>query len=212
MDSEKSRADTSHDESVARPSTGGGESNEATKHVLGEPGVWEATPEEAQAANIHEHSLTVRQALRAYPYAVLWSLAISMSIIMEGYDTILIGSLYAYPTYAKQFGSPSGAAGTYQIPARWQSAMGSGPQAGAIIGAMANGVIVQHFGYRPAFMIGLVLMIAFVFVSFFGMSVELQAVGQILCGYVCRAREGPSPSTLTGDVSLSDSLGGFLLL
>jgi SP family general alpha glucoside:H+ symporter-like MFS transporter len=149
--------------------------------LLGEPGVWQATVEEAQAANVHEHSLTVRQALKQYPYAVLWSLCISMSIIMEGYDTILIGSLYAYPTYAKQFGE-LGPTGTYQIAAKWQSAMGSGPQAGAIIGAIANGFIIQRFGYRPAFMVGLVLMIAFVFVSFFGMSVQLQAVGQILCG------------------------------
>lgn len=60
--------------------------------------------------------------------------------------------------------------------------MGSGPQAGAIVGAMCNGFVIQKFGYRPAFMIGLLLMTAFVFVSFFGMSVQLQAVGQILCG------------------------------
>lgn len=151
--------------------------------LLGEPGVWQATIEEAQAASAHEHALSVRQALIKYPYAVLWSLCISMSIIMEGYDTILIGSLYAYPSYARQFGEPD-STGTNQIPAKWQSAMGSGPQAGAIIGAVANGFIIQRFGYRPAFLIGLILMATFVFVSFFGMSVQLQAVGQILCGYV----------------------------
>lgn len=147
---------------------------------LGQKGVWEAHIDDAQAASAHEHSLTVRQALRAYPAAVFWSLCISMSIIMEGYDTILIGSLYAYPTYAKAFGKLHDR--DYQIEARWQSAMSSGPQAGSIIGAFANGILIHRFGYRPAFLIGLVLMIAFIFVSFFGMSVELQAVGQILCG------------------------------
>ena len=105
-----------------------------------------------------------------------------MSIIMEGYDTILIGSLYAYPTYARKFGSLDTSTGTYQIPAKWQSAMGSGPQAGAIVGALCNGWLIQRYGYRPAFMVGVILMASFVFVSFFGMSVELQAVGQILCG------------------------------
>ncbi|RMJ07019.1 hypothetical protein CDV36_013380 [Fusarium kuroshium] len=95
--------------------------------------------EQAQAANEHEHSLTVRQALKAYPWAVAWSLTVSLSIIMEGYDTILIGSLYAYPTFARRFGSLDGSTGTYQIPTPWQSAMGSGPQAGAIIGALING-------------------------------------------------------------------------
>lgn len=153
-----------------------------TNTLLGRRGSWEATLADAQAANNHEHSLTVRQALKSYPWAVAWSLIVSLSIIMEGYDTILIGSLYAYPTYARRFGEIDDATGTHQIPTRWQSAMGSGPQAGAIIGALLNGFLIQRFGYRPAFMFGVALMTAFVFVSFFGMSVEIQAVGQILCG------------------------------
>ena len=152
------------------------------RHILGEKGGWEASLSEAQAANVHEHSLSVRQALKAYPWAVAWSLVISMSIIMEGYDTILIGSLYAYPTYAKKFGQLSSATGNYQIPAEWQSAMGSGPQAGAFFRAIANGFLIPRFGYRLVFMSGLVLMTVFVFVSFFGMTVELQVAGQILCG------------------------------
>ncbi|KJK60842.1 MFS transporter sugar porter SP family protein [Aspergillus parasiticus SU-1] len=53
--------------------------------------------EEAQAANVNEHNMTVRKALRSYPLAVFWSLAISMSIIVEGYDTNLIGSFYGIP-------------------------------------------------------------------------------------------------------------------
>ncbi|KAI0007893.1 general substrate transporter [Xylariaceae sp. FL0662B] len=149
-------------------------------NVLGKKGVWEASIDEARAANVYEHSLTVRRALRTSPWAVVWSLCISMSIIMEGYDTILIGSLYAYPSYAKAFGHP--AVDGYEIPAKWQSAMGSGPQAGSIVGAFANGLIIQRYGYRPSFILGMILMIAFIFVSVFGMSVELQAVGQILCG------------------------------
>jgi SP family general alpha glucoside:H+ symporter-like MFS transporter len=154
------------------------------QQTLGEAGVWTATMAEAQAANAHEHSLTVREALRAYPWAVFWSFAISMSIIMEGYDTILIGSLFAYPTFAEKFGKYDTTTKTYQISTPWQSAMGSGPQAGAIIGAMANGYLIQRYGYKPAFMVGLVLMTSFIFMSFFGMTIELQAAAQILCGYV----------------------------
>lgn len=150
--------------------------------ILGKPGEWEATLGDAQAASARDHSLTVREAIKSYPWAVFWSLMVSMSVIMEGYDTILIGSLYGYPSYARQFGSEY--EGKYQIPAKWQSAMGSGPQAGAIIGAVANGLVIQKFGFRIAFMVGLLLMTSFAFVSFFGMSVELQAVGQILCGSV----------------------------
>lgn len=47
---------------------------------------------DAQLANLNEHQTTVRQALRAYPWAVFWTLLVLMSIIMEGYDTILIGN------------------------------------------------------------------------------------------------------------------------
>ncbi|KAF5975609.1 alpha-glucoside transport [Fusarium coicis] len=169
-----------HNEGLARHDTHDEKKN--SNVMLGHAGTWEATLDEAQAANSHEHALTVRQALKSYPWAVAWSLVVSLSIILEGYDTILIGSLYAYPTYAQRFGEYQDATQTYQIPARWQSAMGSGPQAGAIVGAILNGFIIQRFGYRPAFLLGVVLMAAFVMVSFFGMSVELQAVGQILCG------------------------------
>jgi SP family general alpha glucoside:H+ symporter-like MFS transporter len=181
MDYDKENIATSQHDERADATHESGRDEKFSQALLGEPGVWQATLEEARAANVHEHSLSIRQAVRKYPYAVLWSLCVSMSIIMEGYDTILIGSLYAYPSYAKQFGELD-STGLYQIPAQWQSAMGSGPQAGAIIGALANGFIIQRFGYRPAFLLGLVLMTAFVFVSFFGMSVQLQAVGQILCG------------------------------
>lgn len=169
-----------HNEGLARRDTHDGKGN--PDNMSGRAGPWEDILDEAQAANAHEHALTVRQALKSYPWAVAWSLVVSLSIIMEGYDTILIGSLYAYPTYARRFGEYEDATKTYQIPARWQSAMGSGPQAGAIVGAILNGFIIQRFGYRPAFLLGVVLMTAFVMVSFFGMSVELQAVGQILCG------------------------------
>lgn len=41
---------------------------------------------DAQAANIEEHNTTLKQALRENWKAVLWSAAISLTIVMEGYD------------------------------------------------------------------------------------------------------------------------------
>lgn len=149
---------------------------------LGETGGWDATVGEAAAANLAEHEMTVRKALRAYPWAVVWALTVSMSVIMEGYDTILIGSLFGYPAYQKQFGSYSEVSGNYQINGSWQVALGSGPVAGSVIGAFVNGLVVQRYGFRPAFIGGLILMTAFIFISFFGQTIQLQAVGQILCG------------------------------
>lgn len=34
-----------------------------------------------------EHKLSLKEALRAYPTAVAWSVGVSFSIVMEGYDT-----------------------------------------------------------------------------------------------------------------------------
>ena len=34
-----------------------------------------------------EHNLTLKQSLRTYRRAILWSMAISLVIVMDGYDT-----------------------------------------------------------------------------------------------------------------------------
>jgi len=44
----------------------------------------EHSNEDARAANINEHHMTVREALRSYRWAIIWSLTVSMSVIMEG--------------------------------------------------------------------------------------------------------------------------------
>jgi hypothetical protein len=49
-----------------------------------------------------EQRLDVRQAIRAYPAAIFWCLAVSMCVIMEGYDTILIGNFFAFPTFQRK--------------------------------------------------------------------------------------------------------------
>lgn len=53
---------------------------------------------EAQIGFADEKELGPRAALKAYPNAVLWSLAFAACVIMEGYDTALLGSFYAYRT------------------------------------------------------------------------------------------------------------------
>lgn len=45
--------------------------------------------EGAIAAELGEQSMTFREAIRDYRAAVFWSFAISLCIIMEGYDTAL---------------------------------------------------------------------------------------------------------------------------
>lgn len=150
--------------------------------ALGQKGGWEASVADAHLANIGEHETTVRKALRAYPFAAIWSLTVSMSIIMEGYDTNLIGNFYGYPAFAKQFGSFDSTTNSYQVSGSWQLALGCGPTAGALVGATLNGYLIQRFGFRSVFIGALIFMNAFIFIDFFGKSVQLQVVGQVLCG------------------------------
>lgn len=53
----------------------------------------------AQQATDDEKELTIPQALRIYKKAVVWCLIISCVVIMEGYDTNLLGNFYAYREY-----------------------------------------------------------------------------------------------------------------
>ena len=54
--------------------------------------ITEATPErlelvrKAQEADIAEHGLTIKQALKRYKKAVAWAFALSLCLVMDGYD------------------------------------------------------------------------------------------------------------------------------
>ena len=53
---------------------------------------------EAQIGFSDEKELGPWAARKAYPYAVMWSLVMASCVIMEGYDTALLGSFFAYRT------------------------------------------------------------------------------------------------------------------
>jgi len=48
-----------------------------------------------------EKDMTIRQALAVYRKAILWCLIISTCVIMEGYDTNLLGNFFAYRKQAR---------------------------------------------------------------------------------------------------------------
>ena len=89
---------------------------------------------EAKLASDEEHSQTIWQALSANRKAVAWSMLISLSIIMEGYDLVLIGNFFAYPEFTKKYGVDYGGTIGWQIPARWQSALNMSSTVGTIFG------------------------------------------------------------------------------
>lgn len=52
----------------------------------------------AQDIAIDEKHMTIPQAIKIYKKAIMWCLVISCCVIMEGYDTNLLGNFYAYRT------------------------------------------------------------------------------------------------------------------
>ncbi|KAK6530267.1 hypothetical protein TWF694_003629 [Orbilia ellipsospora] len=136
---------------------------------------------EAKEATEIEHNLTLWENIKLYPKSIAWSMLMSTAIIMEGYDVVLMGSFYAYPSFNKKYGQlqPDG---TYQLSAAWQSGLSNGTSIGAIIGLMINGIISEIYGYRKTMMGSLLFTVLFIFILFFAQNVETLLVGEILIG------------------------------
>lgn len=136
----------------------------------------------AKRAAEDEHNLTVINALRKYPQAVMWSALVSTSIIMEGYDIVLIYSFFAQSAFAKKYGDYIPSSDSYQISASWQAGLSNAVGVGTIIGAFANGYLTHKFGYRKVLLASLASIIAFVFLTFFAPNLPVLLVGELLCG------------------------------
>ncbi|KAI8634262.1 sugar transporter [Xylariaceae sp. FL1651] len=137
---------------------------------------------EAKQATDDEHAQTFFQALKENRKAVMWSFLISLTIIMEGYDTILIGTLFAYPEFNKKFGSYYGPETGWQISGPWQTGLNQGSTAGAIIGGLINGYIASKYGYRWVMIGSLGILNFFILIVFLAGDLRTLLAGQILCG------------------------------
>lgn len=86
--------------------------------------------QEAKNATSNELNMTVREALRLYPKAVLFSVIFSTAVVMEGYDLSLMGSFYAFTPFKNFFGDqPDPEEGGRLVSAQWQTGVSNGVQA-----------------------------------------------------------------------------------
>ncbi|EIT74098.1 putative transporter [Aspergillus oryzae 3.042] len=137
---------------------------------------------DALQASTDEHEATVWEALRHNYKAVLWSAAISLSIIMEGYDVALIYQFFTYPAFQEKFGSYRPEQGDYIVSGPWQAGLSNGANVGIVIGGFMNGYLSTRFGYKRVLLAALFFMNWFIFILFFAPSAPVLLVGQILCG------------------------------
>lgn len=138
-------------------------------------------PSNVQAASNAEHKMSLLRGVRLYPKAIAWSALLSATIIMEGYDTTLIGNFFAFPVFRKNYGNLVPGSG-YQISPVWQIALPNGALAGEILGLCLNGVVTDRFGYKKTMIVALIWLCIFVFLAFFGFRIEMLLASSILCG------------------------------
>jgi MFS transporter, SP family, general alpha glucoside:H+ symporter len=137
---------------------------------------------DAKAATHAEHNMTILQGLRLYPKAVGWSVLLSLAIVMEGYDTILINQFFALPEFKKHYGRPTGDRDDYELSTAWQSGLTNGATIGEILGLVLNGILAEKYGYRIVMIWSLVGVICFIFLAFFAVNVRMLLAAEILCG------------------------------
>ena len=140
---------------------------------------------DAKAGAEAERKMGFREGCRLYPKGMFFSFALSLAVVMEGYDTWLLGGYWGMPAFAKKFGEPAAVVDgvqTYQVPAKWQNAIGNGTAAAQIVGLFINGIVSERIGYRKTMMGALFLIICFIFITFFAVDIKMLLAGYILSG------------------------------
>ncbi|GMG23427.1 unnamed protein product [Ambrosiozyma monospora] len=129
-----------------------------------------------------EKHMGLKEGLSTFPKAIAWSVILSSCIIMEGYDTNLLNSFYAFPGFKKKFGTYYPDLDEYQIPTKWQTSLSMAANVGEILGLFAAGIIADKIGYRKTLIGSLVLVSGLIFIVFFAVDLPMLLVGEILLG------------------------------
>ncbi|WVW79631.1 hypothetical protein I302_101600 [Kwoniella bestiolae CBS 10118] len=137
--------------------------------------------QQAQEADAADHQLTIRQALSRYKKAVFWSMILSFSLVMEGYDLVIINSFYGQTQFKERFGEvqPNG---TKIITASWQSILSNVAVLGQLTGLVINIWTQDRFGARHTMMFFMAWMAAAIFIPVFAPTLPVLAAGELICG------------------------------
>ncbi|KAJ8127554.1 hypothetical protein O1611_g6082 [Lasiodiplodia mahajangana] len=136
---------------------------------------------EANEANEREREMTLLYAFKVYPKAIGWSMLLSSCLIMEGYQTAVVGSYLAYPAFKDRFGvvAPNG---DRVISASWQNGISGATNVGEIIGLQFAGFVSERWGYRWTILSALFAVTGFIFFPFFAGNLTVFLVGEFFQG------------------------------
>lgn len=140
-----------------------------------------ALVEAAAASSEAETKLPRKELFIRYWPAAVYSMLLSLALVMEGMDVGLINNFFGQQAYKDRFGWPD-ANGKQHIPSSWQAAIGNGNNLGSIIGLLLNGYLQSRFGSRKVYMGSMALMGGTIFTLFFAVNVQMLFAANILCG------------------------------
>ncbi|RFU35561.1 hypothetical protein B7463_g783, partial [Scytalidium lignicola] len=140
--------------------------------------------EQSKVATQHEHSLTVIEAIKLYPWAIFWAVIFAWSLVMVGYDSGIIYSFYALPAFTKKYGTYYGPDIGYEVSAKWQNVLGMGTPVGQFLGAFTASWPMERWGRKPVFAVALFFTTCFIFLQMFAPNVNTLAAGEFLAGIV----------------------------
>lgn len=123
---------------------------EHTEHAVYTPNM--QLIEAAVIASDAEAGIARKQLFSSYWPAVVYSMLLSLALVMEGMDVGLINNFFAHPAYLARFGWPD-ANGVQHISTAWQGAIGAGNNCGSLIGLLLNGYLQSRFGSRKVYLV-----------------------------------------------------------
>ncbi|KAL6812343.1 putative MFS alpha-glucoside transporter [Trichoderma camerunense] len=136
----------------------------------------------AQQSDAADRLLTIREALRKYKRAVFWAMFLSTSLIMEGYDLVIITSFYGQTQFQDRFGEVDPSTGKKYISAPWQSGLSNSSLVGQLAGLIVNAYAQDRFGCRATMMAFMAWMAVMIFIPVFAPSLPVLAWGEAMCG------------------------------
>ncbi|QYT01985.1 MFS domain-containing protein [Trichoderma simmonsii] len=136
----------------------------------------------AQQSDAADRLLTIREALSKYKRAVFWAMFLSTSLIMEGYDLVIITSFYGQTQFQDRFGQVDASTGKKYISAPWQSGLSNSSLVGQLAGLIVNAYAQDRFGCRATMMAFMAWMAVMIFIPVFAPSLPVLAWGEAMCG------------------------------
>lgn len=92
-----------------------------------------------------------------------------------------MGNFYAMDAFNRRYGHLD-SKGAYSLTAAWQDGLSNGAGVGEILGLYVSGWLADRYGYKRVIGAALIMIIGFIFINFFAVSLPMLQVGVILCG------------------------------